>query len=390
MISDVTTTLSSWNYPTAMLTGADACANLGDCCQKLGIHKPLVVTDKTLATTPVVDRVVACLKEAGIVFEVNATLSGEPYAEDVAALRQHYNQGFDGIVALGGGSVLDCAKAVALLADERHRLWDFIDGDMSHADLATVTVTKMIAIPTTAGTGSELGRVSVIVDGEAKTKRFLFHPNLVPDQVIYDPTLTVGLPKFVTATTGCDALAHALEAYCVPSYHPIADGIALQAMRLVNENLHMAVSEPNNLVARQNMLVASGMGACAFQKGLGGVHAISHVLGANFGLAHGLLNSVLLPYVLAFNLPVLEDKMVFLARNLELTELSGAAVVEWLRSLHAQLGLPMTLRDAGLGEDAVAKLDALYPAMLADPSAAGNPVPLNELALSEILAKALG
>ncbi len=229
-------------------------------------------------------------------------------------------------------------------------------------------------MPTTAGTGSEVGRAAVIMNEETHTKKILFHPKMMPSIVIADPALTLGLPPHITAATGMDALAHCLEAYCVPTYHPMADGIAVEGVRLIKEWLPVAVRDGKNLTARANMMIAASMGATAFQKGLGAIHALSHPVGSLYDTHHGLTNGVVMPYVLAFNRKAIEEKMARLAAWLSLPDASFAAVMQWVLALRNEVAIPHTLRDLGVGTD---RIDELAQMAAVDPTASGNPVPVD-------------
>ena len=294
--------------------------------------------------------------------------------------------GHDGVIAFGGGSALDAGKAIAFMSGQVRPMWDFEDvGDnWTRADLAGIA--PSIAVPTTAGTGSEVGRVSVITDDETHTKRFIFHPRIMPVAVIADPELTVGMSPKITAATGMDALAHCIEAFCAPGFHPMADGIAMEGMRLIHAFLPVAYRDGRNIEARANMMAAATMGAVAFQKGLGAVHSLSHPLGAVYGTHHGLLNAVLLPYVLTFNREAIESRLARLSAYLGLEKTGFDGVMAWLLDLRREIGIPDNLKAVGIDDGKVATIAR---AALKDPTAPTNPVALSEAALADLLRKAL-
>jgi alcohol dehydrogenase class IV len=362
----------TWNYPTAMRFGAGRIAELPEACRELGMTRPLIVTDQGIARLPMMDEILELQEEggmaSGLFYDVVGNPNGGHVMAGVAALR---DRSFDGVVALGGGSALDVGKAVALMAGQTRPLWDFEDvGDnWTRADPAGMV--PVVAVPTTSGTGSEVGRCSVIVNAESHTKVLIFHPNMMPAKVICDPALSAGLPAAITAAVGMDALSHNLEAFCAPRFHPMADGIALEGMRLVHDHLVTATEQGSNLVARSAMMLASTMGATAFQKGLGAMHAMSHPIGGVIGAHHGLCNAVVMPYVLHFNQAVIADKMVVLARHLGLAQENFAGVMDWVLGLRERLKIPHTLADLGVTEAHAAQLAAMA---VVDPTAGGNPI----------------
>lgn len=367
----------NWNYPTAIRFGAGRVRELPELCRSVGIARPLLVTDRGLASLPMIAEAAGALG-----CPVFADVHPNPSLGDVeAGIAVFREGGHDGVVAFGGGSALDAGKAVAFAAGQSRPLFDFEDvGDnWTRADPAGIAPT--VAVPTTSGTGSEVGRVSVVTDEAAHVKRLVFHPRLQPVAVICDPALTLGLPSAITAATGMDALAHLIEAYCAPGFHPMADGIAVEGMRLVRDWLPVAVRDGANLEARSWMMAASTMGATAFQKGLGAVHSLAHPIGARHGTHHGLLNGVLMPYVLAHNAPAIGARMDALAYALALPEPGLAGVIAWIETLRRQTGIPATLAELGLdGSDA----DVVAAAALADPSTPGNPLPLDQPALRRL------
>lgn len=367
----MSTPKGNFNYPTAYRIGAGRIAELADACGAVGIQKPLIVTDATVAGLPWFSKITDAL--SGLSHAVFTDVQANPGDKDVdAGVTAYRDGGHDGIILLGGGSPMDVGKCVALLADNPGTVFDYEDvGDnFKRADPAKIP--PMIAIPTTAGTGSEVGRASVVVDPKDHAKKIIFHPKMQPTMVLADPELTVGLPPFVTAATGMDALAHSFEALCAPGYHPMADGIALEGMRLVKDNLPRVFADGSDLEARTHMLMAASMGATAFQKGLGMVHSLSHPLGGATGIHHGLANAIFLPYVMVYNRPTIEAKMDRLARFLELPKPGFDGVMAWMLELRASLKLPHTLAEADVGFDE-AMATRLAPLAAADPSQGTNP-----------------
>ena len=367
----MSTPKGNFNYPAAYRIGAGRIAELAEACEAVGIQKPLIVTDPTVAGLPWFSKITDAL--SGLSHAVFTDVQANPGEKDVdAGVAAYRDGGHDGIILLGGGSPMDVGKCVALLADNPGTVFDYEDvGDnFKRADPAKIP--PMIAIPTTAGTGSEVGRASVVVDPRDHAKRIIFHPKMQPTMVLADPELTVGLPAFVTAATGMDALAHSFEAFCAPGYHPMADGIALEGMRLVKDNLPKVFAEGRDIEARTHMLMAASMGATAFQKGLGMVHSLSHPLGGATGIHHGLANAIFLPYVMVYNRPTIEAKMDRLARFLELPRPGFDGVMAWMLELRASLKLPHTLAEADIGFDE-AMATRLAPLAAADPSQGTNP-----------------
>ena len=387
MTTDASTLKGNWNYPTSVKFGCGRIKELADHCKALGLKRPLLITDPGLAGLPMIKAAIAANAAAGVPTGLFSEVQGNPTSKNVADGLKAYKAGnHDGVIAFGGGSALDAAKAVAFMVGQTRPLWDFEDiGDWwTRADPKGIV--PIIAVPTTSGTGSEVGRASVITDETNHVKKIIFHPKMLPSIVIDDPELTVGLPPHITAATGMDALSHCLEAYCAPGYHPLADGIALEGMRLVQESLPAAVKDGKNLVARANMMAAASMGATAFQKGLGGMHAISHPLGALYNTHHGLTNAVVMPYVLEFNRAAIDERMTRLARFLGLANPGFAAVQNWVLALRKEIGIPHTLKDIGVDDkrvDEVAKMAA------ADPSAGGNPIKVGAAELGKIFVAGL-
>ena len=384
---DVDTLRGNWNYPTAVRFGVGRCKELPEVCRQLNIQEPLLVTDAGLVDRPFVAEIIERNQAAGMPTAVFSAVKSNPTGANVEAGVDAYRRGaHDGVIALGGGSALDAAKAIALMVGQKRPLWDFEDVGDNWQRVNIEGMAPTIAIPTTAGTGSEVGRASVIVDETCHRKKIIFHPRMLPAVVIADPLLTQGLPPAITAATGMDAFVHNLEAYCALGYHPMADGIALEGMRLIKEWLPVAFSRGDDLVARSHMLVASSMGATAFQKGLGAVHALAHPLGALFDKHHGLLNAILLPYVLVRNKPAIEVKLRHVARCLDLPDPSFSGFMSWVLELQASLNIPANLKAIGIG----AEKSALIGQMAAqDPSASGNPVSFTPERYAEIFVDAV-
>ena len=384
---DPKTLTGTWSYPTQVRFGPGRIAELPRACKSLGMTRPLLVTDPGLAALPMVAEAVAANEAAGLptaVFsEVKPNPLGRNVEDGVAVFREG---GHDGVIAFGGGSGLDAAKAIAFMAGQDRPIWDFEDVGSNWKRADPAGIAPIVAVPTTAGTGSEVGRASVILQEESHSKRIIFHPKMLPGIVISDPELTLGLPAHITAATGMDALAHCLEAYCAPGFHPMAEGIAVEGLRLVKDWLPTAVEDGGNLAARAQMLAAASMGATAFQKGLGAIHSLSHPIGAIYDTHHGLTNAVVMPYVLAFNRPAIEDKMVRLAAWLGLAEHSFSAVQGWILGLRSALSIPHSLREIGVGDD---RVEEIAEAAAVDPTAPTNPIPLDPPALRAMMENAL-
>jgi alcohol dehydrogenase len=377
---------ANWSYPTAIRFGAGRIKELADACRVAGIARPLFVTDAGLAKLAITDRAIGLLKQAGLRVAMFSDVQANPVDSNVeAGITAFRTGGHDGVVAFGGGSGLDTGKVIAFMAGQSRPLWDFEDiGDWwTRADADKIA--PIVAVPTTAGTGSEVGRAGVITQEATHTKKVIFHPKMMPRVVIIDPELTVGMPPAITAGTGMDALAHCLEAYCAPSYHPIAEGIAVEGMRLVFQNLPKAVTNGNDLDARGHMMSAAAMGATAFQKGLGAIHALSHPVGALYHTHHGMTNGVFMPYVLVFNRPAIEAKIVRLAGFLSIGGgFDGllAAVLD----LRKKTGVPHDL--GGLKVDG-SRVDTIVEMSLVDPTAGGNPILLTKEGSRKIFDAAL-
>jgi alcohol dehydrogenase len=364
---------ANWSYPTAVRFGAGRIAELGEACGAAGITRPLLVTDRGLAALPITGRALDVLEEHGFGRAAFAEVDPNPDEGNLAAgLAAWREGGHDGVVAFGGGSALDLGKAIAFMAGQTRPVWDFEDvGDWwTRADAEAIA--PGVAVPTTAGTGSEVGRAAVLTNSATHEKKIIFHPRMLPVAVVADPELTVGMPPAVTAGTGMDAFAHCLEAYSSPHFHPMSHGIALEGMRLVVEYLPRAYRDGADLAARAQMMAAAAMGAVAFQKGLGAIHSLSHPLGAVYGLHHGTLNAVVMPAVLRLNRPAVEERLGRAAAYLG----AGSTFDDFFAAsmrLRAEVGIPATLGAMGVTAD---RLDELVPMALADPTRGGNPVEL--------------
>lgn len=363
---------AAWNYPTSILVGAGAAGNLAQHCFEKGMRKPLLVTDPGLASLPLMEKIETQCREAGLGLGVFCQVKGNPNGENVEqGVKAFHAAEHDGVIALGGGSALDAAKAIALMVGQDRPLWDFEDEGDNWLRVREEGMADVIAIPTTAGTGSEVGRASVITNEEEHRKVIIFHPKMLPSLVLLDPELSTGLPGGLTAATGMDALSHSLEAYCSNAYHPMAEGIALESMRLIKDHLPEAFKNGSNLEARQQMLVASCMGATAFQRGLGAMHALAHSLGALYDAHHGTLNAVLMPYVLLANQAKIAPRLARAARYLGLEQENFNGFLDWVLELRRALGIPHSLKDLNINHEQGERVAQMS---VADPSAGGNPI----------------
>lgn len=368
----MTTLRGDWNYPTSIRFGAGRIAELPDACKSLGMRRPLLVTDPVLALLPMIREAVASCRTSVLDCEVFSGVQANPVEANVDQGVHAYREGaHDGIIAFGGGSALDTGKAIALMVGQTRPIWDFEDREDWYTRVNVSGMAPIIGVPTTAGTGSEVGRAAVITDVRDHTKKIIFHPRMQPALVIADPQLTLGLPSKVTAAVGMDALSHNLEALCSPFYHPMADGIALEGIRLIEKWLPIAVRDGSDIEPRTHMMIASMMGATAFQKGLGAMHSLSHPCSSNLNTHHGLTNAVVMPYVLAWNRAAIEPKMARLSAYLNLRDPSFDAVLEWVLDLRRTIGVPNTLAELGMQHDQV---DDFSRQAMNDPSTAGNPL----------------
>jgi alcohol dehydrogenase class IV len=367
----------NWNYPTTMWVGENRINDITQACKTLNIKRPLLVTDKGLSNSDIVKNTISILKDYNVQVELFSDVVGNPTGTNVNdGVKSYKDNQCDGVIAFGGGSGLDVGKAIAFMSGQNLPIWDFEDVGDNWIKANSDQIAPIIAVPTTAGTGSETGRASVILNEDTGIKKIIFHPKFLPSIVILDPTLTVGLPPKITAATGMDALAHNLEAYCAPGYHPMADGIALEGMSLVNKWLPEAVNNGSNLEARMNMLTAASMGSTAFQKGLGAIHSLSHPVNALNNVHHGLSNAIFMPYVLIFNKEVIEKKVIKICKYLELQDQSFNGFINWVLDLRKKLDMPHTLSEVIDEEDL--QLDRLSKMALDDPSTSGNPKKLSE------------
>ena len=377
----------NWNYPTRVRFGVGRIAELADACTQCGITRPLLVTDRGLAGLDIVKSAIAANEAAGVPTGLFSDVQPNPVWANVEAGLQAYRDGnHDGVIAFGGGSPLDVGKSIAFMVPQTRPIWDFEDVGDNYKLAISEGIAPIIAVPTTAGTGSEVGRGAVITNEETHTKKIIFHPQFLPKIAILDPGLTVGMSPAMTAGTGMDALAHNLEAYCAPGFHPLADGIAVEGIRLVKDWLVKAYKQGSNLEARSYMLAAAAMGATAFQKGLGAIHALSHPIGAVYETHHGATNGTFLPYVLVFNRPAIEERIARLALYIGLPDPSFETFLDWILELRAQTNTPHTLKDLGIADDS--RFEELSLMAEIDPPAASNAVPVKAPELLQIYRKA--
>ena len=383
---------ADWAFPTQIRFGPGRVRELAEACCALGMARPLLVCDSGLAALPMTAEILSACGADGLGIALFSDIQANPVERNVTDGVAAFHAGnHDGVVALGGGSSLDVGKAIALMALQSHPVHEltiasFQDFSEIQSKLVTDGLPPVITVPTTSGTGSEIGRASALINEESQTKKGLFHPVMMPQVCLADPELTLSLPPAVTAAVGFDALSHSLEAYCCAFPHPFADGVALQGMALVNEALVAAYRDGTDLDARARMMMASLAGGTAFQKGVGAVHALSHPLSSRHGIHHGLANAVLMPYVLAFNMPVIEAKLAALARYLDLAAPSGQAVIDWLVDLREQCDIPHGLAALGIAEDDIA---TLAPLAAADITAVENPIAVGESDMAALYRAAL-
>ena len=362
---------TNWNYPTSLWVGQNRVKDLSNACQNLKIKKPLFVTDKDLAGSSMVKNILSELEDNLNEINIFSNFSGNPIGENVEeGVIEFKKFKCDGVIAFGGGSGLDVGKAIAFMSGQKRKIWDFEDiGDYwKRADEKNIA--PIIAIPTTAGTGSETGRASAIINKDTGIKKIIFHPKFLPSIVILDPALTVDLPPHLTATTGIDALAHNLEAFCAPGFHPMADGISIEGMKLIKKSLLTAFKNGKNLEARTDLMAAASMGSTAFQKGLGAIHSLSHPINSQFNIHHGLSNAIFMPYVLTFNKSVIENKIVSICDYLNI-EKNFDSFLKWILDLRKELNIPHKLSD--VIEPSKIDIDKLSKMALEDPSTSTNP-----------------
>jgi alcohol dehydrogenase len=369
------TATANINFPTAIRFGAGRIAELPQLCRDAGLERPLLVTDPGLAAMPMVDTILAELERDGLKAGLFAEVRSNPVEQNVLDGVAAFKKGnHDGVIAFGGGSGLDVGKLVAFMHCQTRSIFDFEDIGDWWTRANSEGIAPIIAVPTTAGTGSEVGRAGVVTHPETHEKKIIFHPNMMPKFALLDPALTVGLPAGLTAATGMDAFAHCLEAYCALAYNPLAQGVAIEGLRLVHDNLSTAVHSPNDLDARGNMLMASSMGATAFQRGLGAIHALSHPFGGLYDAHHGLLNGIIMPYVLEANRPVIEHDIARAGRYLGIDG-GFDGFLAWVVDLRMETGIPHALKDIGIDEE---RLDEVAAMAVKDPTAGSNPIPLTQ------------
>lgn len=378
---------ANWSFPTAVRFGAGRIGELAQACQSAGIKRPLLVTDPGIAKMPMTATALKICRDAGLQIAVFSDVKPNPVESNLTAGIAAFRAGnHDGVIAFGGGSALDCGKVIAFMSGQTRPVWDFEDIGDWWTRANPDGIAPIIAVPTTAGTGSEVGRAGVITNEKTHTKKVIFHPLMMPKIVIADPELTVGMPAFITAGTGMDAFAHCLEAYCAPGYHPMADGIAVEGMRLVKENLVRVIKDGKDLDARGNMMSAAAMGATAFQKGLGAIHSLSHPVGALHDTHHGMTNAVFMPYVLIFNRRAIKERMVPLAAYLGLKRPGFKSFLEWVLELRADIGVPHTLKEFNVDDSHREDIIKMAPK---DPTAGGNPIKLTKAGAAKIFDRAM-
>ena len=377
----------NWNYPTTMWIGENRIEDLSLACNELNISNPLFVTDKDLINLEIIKNIIISLKKNFKNLSTFSNFTGNPIGENVEEGVKVYNTlGCDGVIALGGGSGLDVGKAIAFMCNQSRPLWDFEDiGDQwKRADGSKIS--KIIAVPTTAGTGSETGRASLIINKDTGAKKIIFHPKMLPSIVILDPLLTIDLSPRLTAATGMDALAHNLEAFCARGYHPMADGMAIEGMKLIKNSLLKAFKNGNDINARMDLLAAASMGSAAFQKGLGAIHSLSHPVNGKFNVHHGLSNAIFMPYVLTFNKSSIENKIISICDYLNLDK-SFDSFLDWILKLRNNLNIPHKLSE--VMDCSNIDLEELSLMAYEDPSTGGNPKKISKQDLKEMYKKSI-
>ena len=378
--------IANWSYPTSIRFGAGRIVEIADACKTIAIKKPLLVTDKGLAKLDITHKTLNILNKAGLGSSIFSEVDSNPTEINAAAGIKIFQEGkHDGIIAFGGGSGIDLGKLIAFMVGQQRPIWDFEDiGDWwTRAD--TANIMPIIAIPTTAGTGSEVGRASVITNSQTQEKKIIFHPKILPKIVICDPELTIGMPSSITAGTGMDAFAHCLEAYCSPHYHPMSHGIALEGMKLIKENLPIVFKDRNNMSGRSNMMCAAIMGATAFQKGLGAIHAASHPIGAVHNTHHGTTNAVVMREALLMNRSMIEPKIEALCNYLEISD-GFEGFICFVTNLNKLLNIPNSLTKLGVKKP---NIQALVESALNDPSCGGNPIKLTKENMTQLFKNCL-
>ena len=367
---------TNWNYPTSLWVGEDRIKDLSEACKNLKISSPLFVTDKDLINLEMTKNIIFEFKKEFNNLSIFSNFSGNPIGENVEeGVLEFKKNNCDGVIAFGGGSGLDVGKAIAFMSGQTRPIWDFEDIGEYWKRANEKGIAPIIAIPTTAGTGSETGRASAIINKATGIKKIIFHPKFLPSIVILDPVLTIELSPRLTAATGMDALAHNLEAFCAPGFHPMADGIAIEGMKLIKKSLLKAVNNGKDLRARSDLLAAASMGSTAFQKGLGAIHSLSHPINAQFNVHHGLSNAIFMPYVLSFNKKIIQNKIISICDYLGLNK-SFESFFKWILDLRKELNIPHKL--SGVIDTNEIDLDKLSEMAFNDPSTAGNPVKLKK------------
>ena len=375
--------VGDWSYPTTIRLGAGRIQELGDACDSVGIHKPLLVTDRILANLSITQRVLGLLEKSGCGSSLFTEIEPNPTDTNLEAGIYTFKKGdHDGIVALGGGSALDLGKLIAFMAYQTRPVWDFEDVGDNWTRANAAAIPPIVAVPTAAGTGSEVGRAGVIINSREQVKTIIFHPKILPSIAICDPELTVGMPLNITVGTGMDAFIHCLEAFSSPLYHPMCQGIALEGMRLVKKHLPLVVADANNIESRAHMMSAAAMGAVAFQKGLGAIHAISHSVGVLYNTHHGMTNAVVMPSVLALNKRAIENRISKASAYLGIKG-GFDGFYNFVLEFRRTLGIPDKLRELGVGHDHVEQMTEMA---LSDPSGHSNPIPLNRGNVMELFA----
>ncbi len=375
---------TNWNFPTSIKFGPDKINEIGEACRSIKSKNPLIVTDKNLRNLKITNNLILLLQKLNIQYSIFSEVDPNPNDENLNEGIEIFKKGqHDGIIAFGGGSALDLGKLIAFMANQSLSVWEFEDIGELWKKADENAIYPIIAIPTTAGTGSEVGRASVLTDRKKNIKKVIFHPRILPQQVICDPLLTIEMPKKITAGTGMDALAHCLEAYCSPTYHPMASGIAIEGIKLVKDNLIKAYIEGENVDARANMMSAALMGATSFQKGLGGIHALSHPIGAIFNTHHGTTNAVVMKNVLMFNKKEIISKINLLTKYLEIPN-GFDGFIEFIETLCQKLNIPKNLNEIGVDKN---QIELIASMAINDPTASGNPIKLNYKNTLDLLRK---
>ena len=378
---------STWSYPTEVRFGVGRISEIGDACSALNIKRPLIVTDTGLANSEIIKNLTELIETGDLKMGLFSKVQGNPVGKNIEEGTAAFRSGsHDGVIAIGGGSAMDAGKVIAMYQGQKGNLFDLHVKVEGGPKINLDNIVPIIAVPTTAGTGSETGRAGLITDEEVNAKLIFAHPKMMPAIVIEDPQLSVGLPPNLTAWTGIDALAHSFEALCAPGIHPMADGIALEGMRLVKEYLPRSYADGDDLEARGYMLAAASMGSTAFQKGLGGIHSLSHSIGALYNTHHGLTNAVFFPYVMDFNRIAIEEKMIRVSAYLGLKKFGFEAVRDWILETRDFFSIPHSISEMDIDDSDIDRIGVLS---AADPTASSNPIELNEVAARQVFLKSL-